>query len=511
MLFKRKENVEEYCTFKLVHLLSQDTDDKWEAFRTNCNDPSLTAADGTVYSNNLCAASLELMFIAITRNSKFGVGAAARDFVFNWLNQRTLSKIPPLCGEYNGAFGSSYVDGVRAMVLLFAEKVTGSQIGETAAQALYDYFYVVFRGLVDELKSIKLVALPTQISSPVSSATPTVPQNLPPAESMKKLQDWGQPEKEQLQGNLQKLLAAYTSGKTEKEKDQLLTQALREIEGTKADASAGSGTHENDDRPFDPVELEEQVRKLKREGRLPSAEEFVGTAEQIREEYRAKLLNSSEGEERNRDEYGTIGYCNSCGMSLETAANFCSKCGAPTAPTPSSTSKAVQVSSGSKLASNGDDERLRLRKELAGSVDAQDSLMMIDIAKVLHEMPEGSSVVALRKYRATVRAGFVVLDGNVTQTLEWLKKGLLNPERSPGGWKLIPDSTLDLLLHPPIDESDNPPDAALAFFVLTSRGQFAFALSHLYRSDGQVHWISDANIINRIADVLVEARLLQAS
>lgn len=158
VLFKQKRCVEEYCAFKLVHLLSQDTDDKWEEFRTSCNDSSLMEADGTVYFNNLCAASLQLMFVAITRNSQFGVGAAARDFVYGWLNDRSLSKIPHLCDEYNKAFGSSSVDGVKAMVLLFSEMVTGSKITNATVEAICDYLCVVLRGLFDEFKSIKLVA-----------------------------------------------------------------------------------------------------------------------------------------------------------------------------------------------------------------------------------------------------------------------------------------------------------------------------------------------------------------
>jgi len=156
MLFKRKESVKDYCTFKLVHLLSEDTDAKWEAFRRSCNDPCLTEADGTVYSNNMCAASLTLMFIAITRNSKLGVGSDARDFVYGWLNHRGLSENASLCDEYRRAFGSSPVDGVRAMAFRFAEKVAGPGFKSATAEAFCDYFYVVLRGLFDEFKSIKL-------------------------------------------------------------------------------------------------------------------------------------------------------------------------------------------------------------------------------------------------------------------------------------------------------------------------------------------------------------------
>ena len=112
-----------------------------------------------------------------------------------------------------------------------------------------------------------------------------------------------------MQSNLQKLLKAWASERDPKKSKLAIEAQLRQIEVVRDDAScAGSETQENDDRPFDPAELEEQVRKLKREGRLPSPEEFVGAAERIREKYRAKLLNSSQNKERTGDwdDYGTL-------------------------------------------------------------------------------------------------------------------------------------------------------------------------------------------------------------
>ena len=155
---------------------------------------------------------------------------------------------------------------------------------------------------------------------------------------------------------------------------------------------------------------------------------------------------------------------------------------------------------------DSDRERAQFRRELADSVEAQDNLMMADIAKVIHKMPEGSSVVALRKYRGTVFAGLVVPtwpNGDMTLTVEMWRKGLLNPVGSPGSW--IPASKVNLL-----SEFTDPPDAALAFFVLTPTGQYALAFSHLVRSDGQVHWVSDEGYICRVAEVLVEAGLVKA-
>jgi hypothetical protein len=90
------------------------------------------------------------------------------------------------------------------------------------------------------------------------------------------------------------------------------------------------------------------------------------------------------------------------------------------------------------------------------------------------------------------------------QSYAMLKEGMLDPDRSADCWKLIPESKLNLLT-----EFTNPPDGALAFFVLTPSGQYAMAFSHIFRSDGTVQWISNADFICRVADVLAEAGLFQ--
>ena len=148
--------------------------------------------------------------------------------------------------------------------------------------------------------------------------------------------------------------------------------------------------------------------------------------------------------------------------------------------------------------------RAQFHRELADSVLAQDDLMMVDIAKILHKMP-GSSVVAMRKYQGTVFAGLVVLNGNISLTMEMFRKGILNPTHSPSEWTVIPESKLNL-----VQEFTDPPEAALAFFVLTPSGGYAFALSHIVRSDGDVQWVSNVDFVHRVADVLVELGVCQA-
>jgi hypothetical protein len=156
--------------------------------------------------------------------------------------------------------------------------------------------------------------------------------------------------------------------------------------------------------------------------------------------------------------------------------------------------------------SDGDMERTRFHQELASSVKSQDSLMMTDIAKILHKMPDNSSVIAFRHHHGSVFAGPVVLDGNTSLTFEMYHQGTLNPDGSPGLWRLIPETKLNLLR-----EFSNPPEAALAFFVLTPSGQYSFAFSHIVRSDGDVQWVSDVDFVRHVADVLIEVGLFQGT
>jgi hypothetical protein len=142
-------------------------------------------------------------------------------------------------------------------------------------------------------------------------------------------------------------------------------------------------------------------------------------------------------------------------------------------------------------------------KRLANSIEEQDTVMMVDISKVLSGSPAGSSVIALRRYRGAVQAGVVVLNGDIGHTVEMLRAGALNPRGSPDEWKLVSKDTFDLL-----SAFTNPPEAALAFFVMAPSGRQALAFTHLVRGDGELQWVSEADVINRVGDALSEAEIL---
>ncbi len=173
MLFKKKVTVEDYCCGKLALLFSPEREATWDSLWSRCNDAALNQADKNLYYDNLRAAMIELMGIAITKNCKIEPAIAARIYMDNYLKKRGMTAISSLRHDYNGAFGCSYSDGVTQMVQLFAERVTQSKMGEPTKQQFYIEFYGIWKMLFEEFKSIKLVA-PTPVKQPTGEGNITV-------------------------------------------------------------------------------------------------------------------------------------------------------------------------------------------------------------------------------------------------------------------------------------------------------------------------------------------------
>lgn len=160
MLFKKKVTVPDYCSGKLTRLFSQERETTWEGLRARCNDARLNQAERTLYHDNLRAVMIELMQIAVTKNCRWtsSISFDTRSFVETYLHKRGLGGIASLIGEYNQAFGSSTTDGVEEIVALFAEKVTGSKMGELTKRQFYEEFYAILAVLFKEFECIKLVS-----------------------------------------------------------------------------------------------------------------------------------------------------------------------------------------------------------------------------------------------------------------------------------------------------------------------------------------------------------------
>jgi len=155
MLFKKKFPIEEYCTTNLATLFSNEREIGWEAFRSASNDDQLSRIDRELYYKHLRAVFIELMLVAITKNCGMDVSSHAHFCVMRYLNEQQLSDIDEIYGGYNRAFGSSIYDGVREMVLHFANSLTDGLRRETLEQ-LYVEFYGMLKVFTDDVKTFKL-------------------------------------------------------------------------------------------------------------------------------------------------------------------------------------------------------------------------------------------------------------------------------------------------------------------------------------------------------------------
>jgi hypothetical protein len=112
MFFKKKIPTSDYCEATLKAVFGKDQEATWEAFRTGCNDGSLTAADPKLYYNHLRTVFKNLMLIAIAKNCNWDVSSEAHVFVMMWLKEAGYSEINELGNQYSQVFASSRSDGV---------------------------------------------------------------------------------------------------------------------------------------------------------------------------------------------------------------------------------------------------------------------------------------------------------------------------------------------------------------------------------------------------------------
>lgn len=116
--------------------------------------------DQKVYFDHLRAVVIQLLHIAITKNSSIEVSGDAHFFVAKYLKDRSLSHLDAFGGDslsaiYNRAFGASYQDGVAGMARAFSEQLTNSKMRSDTMQRFYLEFYGILQALFNDFKSLK--------------------------------------------------------------------------------------------------------------------------------------------------------------------------------------------------------------------------------------------------------------------------------------------------------------------------------------------------------------------
>jgi hypothetical protein len=162
MFFKKKIDVEDYCSGTLKALFSPERELVYERLREACADPALSAADQKLYFNHIRAVVIELVNIAIIRKCGADISSEAHSFIADYL-RRGLSHIDSLnldllTDSYNRAFGASLQDGVAGIAAAFSEQVTDSRLSQETMQRFYVEFYAILKSLFDDFKSIKLTS-----------------------------------------------------------------------------------------------------------------------------------------------------------------------------------------------------------------------------------------------------------------------------------------------------------------------------------------------------------------
>ena len=84
------------------------------------------------------AIYLELFGIAILKSTNYSIAMEAHIAKDEYLESKNYSYIASLYNLYNRAFGSSMIDGIKEMVSVLSESLTGSRQNKEIMDTYYD-------------------------------------------------------------------------------------------------------------------------------------------------------------------------------------------------------------------------------------------------------------------------------------------------------------------------------------------------------------------------------------
>src|SRR5665213_1347347 len=101
MLFKKKMPVREYCVKALESVFQEGQEATWESLRKISTDDALISASAKLYYAHLTAVYIELMLIAIAKNSKREISLEATVFMSRRLESEGRSEIQKIAHDYS--------------------------------------------------------------------------------------------------------------------------------------------------------------------------------------------------------------------------------------------------------------------------------------------------------------------------------------------------------------------------------------------------------------------------
>lgn len=159
MFFRKRISVPQYCATRLGLILSKKQDDMWMDLKRNSTDIALRQAVDKAYLDNLHAAHIQLMGVAIARTyHKIEFAVEAAGSVTALLESANLKHLQEIKDAYNQAFGASRADGVLAMAHLVSARVANGKLAASTIEEIRDLFYDALGSMFGDFKQVKLVA-----------------------------------------------------------------------------------------------------------------------------------------------------------------------------------------------------------------------------------------------------------------------------------------------------------------------------------------------------------------
>ena len=156
---RKRVSLKEYCDGMLKHIFSSHYKDFANVLLDACGPTFRNGIDREWYLLNLHAAIIQLLGVTFSRTLKnYDQRFEALSYRDAFLKETGQKEIESLYSEYNQAFGSDPVDGVRAMAKLFARNCSVDFVETKSIEEIhYNAFYEVLRTFFDNIKTVKIV------------------------------------------------------------------------------------------------------------------------------------------------------------------------------------------------------------------------------------------------------------------------------------------------------------------------------------------------------------------
>ena len=162
MFFKKKIDVDHYCSGALGALFDPERDFDLQRLRQDINDPVLNAVDEKLYFDHVRAIVILFMDYAIKKRCRPDVYVAAEQAVRAYLERHRradLGPLSPLGKKYREAFYEPTNLGIGCVAISFSQQLTDSKLQATTISRLSAEFEALLKSSLNDFKYIKLTTM----------------------------------------------------------------------------------------------------------------------------------------------------------------------------------------------------------------------------------------------------------------------------------------------------------------------------------------------------------------